>query len=150
MRPGGMPVCGVVVEPPVFSRQLLEFALERVNATPLGLNEALLVLNDGRQLLQVDHRLERVLQQARHAAAGPRRAPSTGNGIGLLRARSVERERGRGGGKTPASASGGKDARDGADARTSKHKHTRRRGFTCDAVTHGQESLRLTVNTVRG
>lgn len=46
----------------VLNHQFIQLAFEEVDAVPLGLDKALLVLNDSRQFLQIQHRLDRVLQ----------------------------------------------------------------------------------------
>lgn len=56
----------------VLGAQLVQPPLQLVDALALGVDEALLVLHDGGELLQVEHSAHRVLQQALHApAAGP-------------------------------------------------------------------------------
>lgn len=62
-----------VPELPVLHEQVPEPALQRVDPVPLRLDEALLVLHDGRQLLEIQHGLEGVLQQARHDGGTERR-----------------------------------------------------------------------------
>lgn len=56
----------------VLGAQLVQPPLQLVDALTLGVDEALLVLHDGGELLQVEDGAHRVLQQALHApAAGP-------------------------------------------------------------------------------
>ena len=50
----------------VLHHQIVQFALEQVDPDPLGLDQALLVLHDRRQLLQIQHRLDGVLKQTGH------------------------------------------------------------------------------------
>lgn len=56
-------------EAAVLGAQLVQPPLQLVDSLPLGMDEALLVLHDGGELLQVEHGAHRVLQQALHAPA---------------------------------------------------------------------------------
>lgn len=58
----------VLPQAAVLGAQLVQPPLQLVDALALGVDEALLVLHDGRELLEVEHGAHRVLQQALHAA----------------------------------------------------------------------------------
>ncbi|KAJ1165957.1 hypothetical protein NDU88_006374 [Pleurodeles waltl] len=56
----------LVAQAAVLVAQVVQPPLQLVDALPLRVDQALLVLHDGRQLLQVEHGPHRVLQQALH------------------------------------------------------------------------------------
>lgn len=57
----------LLAEAAVLGAELVQAPLQLVDALALGVDEALLVLHDGGELLQVEHGAHRVLQQALHA-----------------------------------------------------------------------------------